>query len=52
MIEQICGTCNYHEKDIERNEDWLCVCGPSDYCGDYTQYRDSCEEWEEREYSE
>jgi hypothetical protein len=45
--EKICGTCCWHIKDI--NGDWYCANDDSYYCEDWTDYKDSCGEWEERE---
>ena len=42
----ICGTCYWHKRE---GDEWVCVNKNSDYCADYTEYDDTCEEWEERE---
>jgi len=45
--ERICGTCRWHCK--YRNADnWVCVNRESDYYTDFTDYEDSCEDWERR----
>ncbi len=40
-----CSTCKYHE---HRNSDdsWVCVNPESEYYADWTDYDDSCEDWE------
>lgn len=43
--EEICGTCRYHRND---GTDWVCINKDSEYCSDWTEYGDQCEEWEER----
>lgn len=45
MKEHKCGTCNFHHN---AGDGWVCVNSDSDYCTDYTEYTDSCEDWEER----
>lgn len=43
-----CGTCKWHEhEDID--DGWVCVNAESDNCAAWTEYGDSCEEWEGRE---
>lgn len=44
-----CGTCKHHSPDGSFPDDWMCVNEASDACGDYTEFYDTCEEWEERE---
>lgn len=44
----ICGECKWHRQDDYHKEDWICVNADSDYCTEYTDYTDSCEEWEQR----
>lgn len=46
-MKECCGTCKWHSKD--ELGDWLCVNDESEYCADWTEYSDSCEEWESRE---
>ena len=48
MNEQVCGTCKWHAFE-NIDDDWVCVCDESDHCTDWTDYTDTCEEWEERE---
>lgn len=31
------------------NGTWVCVNDRSEYCADWTEYSDSCEEWEGRD---
>ena len=45
MNEDICGQCKYHRN---QNEEWICNNPESENYGDYTEYKDSCEEFEER----
>lgn len=42
-----CETCKYHQhEDIDKG--WVCVNDESEYVADWTEYSDSCEEWEGR----
>lgn len=45
--KRCCGTCRWHYHDAE-SDDWVCVNDNSDYVTDYTDYEDTCEEWEGR----
>lgn len=45
MDEQICGTCKWHYHE-SIDDGWVCVNADSRYCADWTEYNDSCEEWE------
>lgn len=46
--EKYCGTCKYHyHKNI--GDGWECVNDRSEYFADWTEYSDSCDEWEGRE---
>lgn len=48
LDEKCCGTCKYHHyEDID--DGGVCVNDQSKYCADWTEYSDSCEEWEGRE---
>lgn len=47
-MDRCCGTCKWHEYD-DISGDFVCVNGDSDCCADWTDYSDSCEEWEERD---
>ena len=41
---KICGTCYWHQYEYI-NSDWRCVNDSSDYCTDWTDYDDTCDEW-------
>lgn len=43
--EEICGKCKYHRKE---NEEWVCTNQDSECWGCYTEYRDTCDCFEER----
>ena len=45
--EKICGNCKYHQHE-DWTDGWVCVNDRSDYCTCWTEYRDYCEEFEER----
>jgi len=44
-MEKKCGKCKYHRFE---EVDWMCCCLDSDRCGEYTDYDETCEEFEER----
>jgi len=45
--DRICGKCKWHQhEDID--DGWVCVNDRSEYCTDWTEYTDSCNEFEER----
>lgn len=47
LDDKCCGTCKYHyHKNI--GDGWECVNDKSEYFADWTEYSDSCDEWEER----
>ena len=46
--QQICGTCRYHLPDDVFPSDWVCVNNNSKNCGDWTEFEETCESWEER----
>lgn len=46
--QECCGTCKWHKHD-SYGDDWICANRDSEYCSDWTEYGDQCEEWEERE---
>ena len=47
LDDKYCGTCKYHyHKNI--GDGWECVNDRSEYFADWTEYSDSCDEWEER----
>ena len=39
-----CGTCRYGSYD--KMQGYVCVNSDSDYCTDFVDYKDGCEEWE------
>ena len=43
--EEICGKCIHHRK---QNEEWVCVNPESECYGCWTEYRDGCDEFEDR----
>lgn len=43
-MNQCCGTCKWHSFE-NISDGWVCVNNDSDYCSDWTEYEDSCEEW-------
>jgi len=45
--EECCGTCKWHKHDNE-GDAWICTNPDSEYYVEYTEYRDCCEEHEER----
>ena len=45
-MKQCCGTCKYHQFE-NVNDGYVCVNSDSEYCADWTEYSDCCEEWEE-----
>ena len=50
MNREICGECKYHKPSWETGKlrDYSCTNEDSDYYTDYTEYTDTCEEWEQR----
>jgi hypothetical protein len=45
--EQVCGNCKWHRhEDID--DGWVCVNADSEHCTDWTEYKDTCEDWEGR----
>lgn len=44
--DKICGKCLYHRRD---GEIWICTNPDSDLFCDYTEYEESCSEFEERQ---
>ena len=44
---EVCGTCKYRYYDKEEQE-WVCDCALSDRCGEFTEYGETCDEWEDR----
>lgn len=43
--EEICGKCIHHRKEIE---EWICHNPDSECYGCYTEYRDTCDKFEDR----
>lgn len=43
--KKCCGTCIYHKKE-DIDQGWVCVNPDSEYIADWTEYGDSCEDWE------
>lgn len=44
-MSECCGNCKYHQyEDISQG--WVCCNQDSEYVADWTDYTDSCEEWE------
>ena len=46
-MEQCCGTCQHH-KDRRWPSDWTCTNGKSKNHGNYTEWEDWCEQYEEK----
>ena len=47
LDDKCCGTCKYHyHKNI--GDGWECVNDRGEYFADWTEYSDSCDEWEGR----
>ena len=49
---RICGECRYHTPQRAsdgRIKDYWCENIDSDYCAMFTDYDDTCDEWEERD---
>lgn len=44
---QCCGTCLHHCRESIDNG-YVCTNDQSEYCSDWTDYNDSCEDWEGR----
>jgi len=47
--EKVCGTCRWHNWDDD--VDYICENHNSGNYGDYTMYGDSCDKWEEIDYT-
>lgn len=46
--EHICGNCKYHVfEDVDQG--WVCVNSDSDCCASWTEFCDSCPDYEERD---
>lgn len=46
--KKCCGTCRWHKHEAV-DDGWVCVNDQSEYCADWTEYGDSCADWEGRE---
>ena len=46
-MDKCCGTCKWHKFE-NISDGFVCVNSDSDYCADWTEYGDSCEEGEKR----
>lgn len=46
MVEEICGKCIHHRKE---DEEWICNNPNSECWGCCTEYRDTCDDFEERQ---
>lgn len=46
-MDKVCGTCKYHYCE-NTDKGWVCVNPSSDNCTYYTEYKYTCEEWEQR----
>ena len=44
--DENCGHCSWHRK---QNDEWVCTNPDADEYGDYTEYRDTCDMFEERQ---
>ena len=47
-MNKVCGNCKYHQFENIDNG-YVCVNPDSDNLSDWTEYDDSCEDWEEKE---
>lgn len=48
QVNECCGTCKWHRhKDMD--DGWVCVNPDSEYFTDWTEYHDSCSDFEERD---
>ena len=43
-----CGKCKYHQHE-HGGDGWICINDRSEGYGDYTEYRETCDEFERRE---
>ena len=50
MKRDICGECKYHEKCTwQQPQEWFCNNSKSEYFTHFTDYKDSCADFEEAE---
>lgn len=47
-MKECCGTCKWHIKDEDFDDDYYCCNGDSQYCSDWTDYLHYCYEYDER----
>lgn len=45
-MREVCGECKWHRKDADG--DWMCFNTESEFYCDWTDYSDTCEEYEQR----
>lgn len=50
-MERCCGTCKWHWYE-NIDEGFVCTNIDSEYCADWTDYADSCEDWEGKDDEE
>lgn len=48
LLERLQAKLEAITKDRDQLEDYICVNDSSDNCTEYVEYKDGCEEWEER----
>lgn len=44
-MKEICGNCKYHTFESV-DSGYVCANPDSEYCADWTEYNDSCEDFE------
>ena len=49
MNDKCCGTCRHHQRD-PWDDEWVCNNEDSECYGVNTEYRDSCDDYEEKDY--
>lgn len=47
-VEKICGNCRYHKHESV-DDGWICTNPDSNNIADWTEYEDTCPDWEERD---
>ena len=47
-VEECCGTCRHHKFDYDSGE-WICNADFADNFGQFTEYKDTCEDWEDKD---
>lgn len=50
-MDECCGTCKWHQRE-DIDDGWVCVNDRSEYCTDWTDYKDCCEDWEVKDETE